>query len=103
MLCVCACVCVCDWGWGWTNSFQNQADGRGGGGGGGGGGGRVEMANVAPIVDKLFKNSSRFQSKTQVTPLIFASKSIFSDHLHASIGSHHPHFKTHGPGFLSLD
>ena len=40
-------ACVCDWGL--TNSFQNQADGVG-----------VELANVAPIVDKLFKKSSRF-------------------------------------------
>ena len=53
-MCVCVCVCVCDWGWMWTNSFQNQADVGGGGEWGGG------VANVAPIVDKLFKKSSRF-------------------------------------------
>ena len=94
--CVRVCVCVIVDGGGQIHFKIKRM-------GGGGSGGRVEMANVAPIVDKLFKKSSRFQSKTQVTPLIFASKSIFSDHLHASIGSHHPHFKTHGPGFLSLD
>ena len=33
--------------------IQKQADVWGGGGGG-------ELANVAPIVDKLFKKSSRF-------------------------------------------
>ena len=91
--CVCVCVCVCGgWGWGWTNLFKIKQMGGGG-----------DLANVAPIVDKLFKKLSRFSSKTQVTPLIFTSKSTFSEHLHASVRSHHTHFKTHGPGVLSLN
>ena len=48
---VCVCVCVCGgWGWGWTNLFKIKQMGWMGG----------ELANVAPIVDKLFKKSSRF-------------------------------------------
>ena len=51
-LCVCVCVCVCSgWGWGWTNLFKIKQMGWGAG---------RELANVAPIVDKLFKKSSRF-------------------------------------------
>ena len=50
------CVCVVD-GDGVDKFIQNQADEVLGGGGGRGGGG---LANVAPIVDKLFKKSSRF-------------------------------------------
>ena len=96
-VCVCVCVRVCGgwgWGWGWTNLFKIKQMGGGVWG---------ELANVAPIVDKLFKKLSRFSSKTQVTPLIFTSKSTFSEHLHASVRSHHTHFKTYGPGFLSLN
>ena len=40
-------VCGGGWGWGWIKQIV-----LGGGGGG--------LANVAPIVDKLFKKSSRF-------------------------------------------
>ena len=83
---MCVCVCLIEDGGGHIHFKIKQMCG-------------VELANVAPNVDKLFKKSSRFYSKTQVTPLIFASKSIFSEHLHASIRSHHPHFKTHGPVF----
>ena len=85
-VCTCARVCVVvgdgggqiyskssRWGWGWG-----------------------ELANVAP----LWTNYLNFnRKKKKVTPLIFASKSTFSEHLRASIRSHHPHFKTHGPGF----
>ena len=86
--CVCVCVCVVvgdgggqiyskssRWGWG-------------------------ELANVAAIVDKLFEKKIKQISieNTGYTP-----KSTFSEHLHTSVRSHHPHFKTHGPGFLSLN
>ena len=43
---MCVCVCVCVVGEGVDKFIQNQVDGVGGGG---------ELANVAPIVDKLFK------------------------------------------------
>ena len=48
------CVCVCVWwlGMGVDKFIQNQADGGGGGG--------WELVKVAPIVNKLFKKSSRF-------------------------------------------
>ena len=93
--CVCGgwgCVVVGDGG----GQIYSKSSRWGAGGGG-------DLANVAPIVDKLFKKLSIFASKTQVTPLIFTSKSTFSEHLHASVRSHHTHFKTHGPGVLSLN
>ena len=48
---VCVCVCVCVWwlGMGVDKFIQNQADG----------GGVGELANVASIVDKLFKKIKR--------------------------------------------
>ena len=80
-VCVCLCVVVGDGG----GQIYSKSSRQGGGVWG-------ELANVAPIVDKLFKKLSRFSSKTQVTPLIFTSKSRFSEHLHASVRSHHTHF-----------
>ena len=97
-VCVCArarsCVRVCVVGDGGGQIHSKSS--RWGVGDGG------WLANVAPIVDKLLKKIKQILIE-QVTPLIFASKSTFSEHLHASIRSHHPHFKTHGPGFLSLN
>ena len=102
-VCVRACVCVCVWwlGMGVDKFIQNQADG----GGGGGGGGEGSWPTYSPLWTNYLKNQADFNRKhrTQVTPLIFASKSTFSEYLHASIQSHHTHFKTHGPGFLSLN
>ena len=46
---VCVCVCVVVGDGGWTNLFKIKQMGGGG-----------ELANVAPIVDKLFKKLSRF-------------------------------------------
>ena len=94
-VCVCVCVCVCVVVGDGGGQIYSKSSRWGAGGG--------DLANVAPIVDKLFKKLSRFSSKTQVTPLIFTSKSTFSEHLHASVRSHHTHFKTHGPGVLSLN
>ena len=58
-------VCVCVVGEGVDKFIQNQAD-RGAGGGGGEEG--VKLANVAPIVDKLFKNQADFNRKHRLHP-----------------------------------
>ena len=89
--CVCVCVVVGDGGW--TNSFKIKQMGRGGWG---------VVGERSPHCGQIIQKIKQILIE-QVTPLIFASKSTFSEHLHASIRSHHPHFKTHGPGFLSLN